>query len=141
MNTLKLLKSFAIPLTVLLALSACLVQPVAAPQTQTPAPPTAQATLQDSTQGATPLAESTAIPGTPAAATLQPTPAPAQGNTQVSASGSVKISKCTVSSPTSHAYTVTVCFSDPANNSVLSGDATITAALTASGNSTGVQRF
>ncbi len=141
MSTLKMLKSLALPLVVVLALSACIVQPVAVPAIQTPTPPTAQTTLQDSSQTSTPPAGPTAMPGTPAAATLQPTPAPAQGNTQVSASGSVKISKCTVSSPASHAYTVTVCFSDPANNGVLSGNATVTAALTASGNSTGVQRF
>ncbi len=141
MKSVHLIKSIVTPVVLLLALTACLAQPVVAPPNQTPIPPTAQATLQGGSQAATPLVGATVTPGKLSTPVPQSTPASTQGNAQVSASGSVQLSKCSVSSPAARSYTVTICFSTPSNNSVLTGDTPVTGALTASGNSTGVQRF
>ena len=48
---------------------------------------------------------------------------------------------CTSSSPASNAYTVTVCFSTPANNSTLHGAVTVTATVSVTGTNPGTQRM
>jgi hypothetical protein len=47
---------------------------------------------------------------------------------------------CTSSSPASAAYTVTICFSNPAGGSTLTGNVTVTATTSVTGTSPGVQR-
>ena len=47
---------------------------------------------------------------------------------------------CASSSPSSGAYTVTLCFSDPLDGSTLVGDTAVTATINVSGTSPGVQR-
>ncbi len=143
MNILRLIKALVIVPVLLFALTACLAQPSPASPAAAPVSTTTQSTLQGGSATAAPLAgqTATAIPENLPTYTPEPTQGSSQGNTQVSASGSVQIAKCAVSSPSSKSYTVTICFSSPSVGSVLSGSTTITAALTASGNSTGVQRF
>ncbi len=141
MNISRLFKLFVVIPVILLALSACLVQPNVPAKIPTSFPTALQPTLEGPSQAVTPLVGQTTIPDNLPTYTPEPNQSSSQGSTQVSASGVVQIAKCAVSSPSSRAYTVTLCFSDPTINSVLSGDTTISAALTSSGNSTGVQRF
>lgn len=48
---------------------------------------------------------------------------------------------CATSGPTSAAYTVTVCITSPANNTILTGEATMTATVNVTGTNPGVQKL
>ncbi len=143
MNSIRFSKALIPFLIGILLLSACIAQASPTSQLQQPNPTLQPGTTQAPPQSVTPLIGSTATPAAPLSPTTQPVPtlSSTQANVQVSTSGSVQIAKCTASSPSSKSYTTTICFNSPKNNDVLSGDVTITAALTSSGTSTGVQRF
>ena len=50
-------------------------------------------------------------------------------------------SGCAASTPSGGAYTVTLCFSSPANGGTLVGNVTVTPTITVTGNNPGVQRL
>ena len=89
--------------------------------------------IQQPAQELTPTGTQALSPLTTTRATFTP----AQGSNK----GSTQIPKCVVSSNTAQAYSATMCFTSPETGSTLTGDTTISVALTASGTNAGVERI
>jgi hypothetical protein len=77
---------------------------------------------------------STPTPTPTLATTATPTPTPTSTSTS-------PLTGCATSSPSSGAYTATVCFTAPANGASLSGNVAVTATVSVTGTNPGVQRM